>query len=232
MVGLLEAGCPRELLGVMMEKYLRPTPVIDCDSDSIKEKAHRLIKGQEGDADRAKSLFYFVRDGIRYNIYVLSDLLSDYRASATMARGEGFCIQKAIVLAALARAVGIPARLRFAVIRNPLASDRVKEILGGDLFVSHGYNELYIAGKWVKAAPTFDRKMSQENRLLPVDFDGVNHALLPSHNQDGEPHIEYVLDRGHYDDLPLDEVINWRMQGYGSDYYTRLKQAVENRNAR
>jgi len=215
-----------------MEKYLRPTPAIDCDSDSIKEKARQLTKGQEAAIDKAKSLFYFVRDEIRYNFYILkSDLLEDYRASVILARGEGYCIQKAIVLAALARAVGIPSRLRFAVIRNPLASDKIKEILGGDLFVSHGYNELYIEGKWVKAAPTFDREMCQRNRLVLVEFDGINHALLPAHNLDGEPHIEYVQDRGDYDDLPLDEVINWRIQGYGSGYLDKLRQVFEARNA-
>jgi len=215
-----------------MEKYLRPTPAIDCDHESIKEKAHQLTNGKDGVVDKAKNLFYFVRDEIRYNIYLLKDDFRQYQSSATLARGEGFCIQKAIVLAALARSVGIPARLRFAVIRNPLASDKIKKILGGDLFVSHGYNELYIEGKWVKAAPTFDREMCQENRLIPVEFDGINHALLPSHNRDGEPHIEYVRDRGHYDDLPLDEVINWRIQGYGPGYYERLRQAIEARNAR
>ena len=215
-----------------MEKYLRPTPVIDCDSDSIKEKARQLTRGRDGAVDKAKSLFYFVRDEIRYNFYILrSDLLEDFRASVILARGEGFCVQKAIVLAALARAVGIPSRLRFAVIRNPLASDKIKEILGGDLFVSHGYNELYIEGKWVKAAPTFDRETCQRNRLVLVEFDGINHALLPAHNLDGEPHIEYVQDRGDYDDLPLDEVINWRIQGYGSGYYDKLQQVFEARNA-
>lgn len=213
-----------------MERYLRPTPVIDCDSEPVKEKAHQLTGGQREVIGKAKSLFYFVRDEIRYNFYVLTDLLEDYRASATLARGQGFCIQKAIVLAALARAVGIPARLRFAVIRNPLASEKIKGILGGDLFVSHGYDELYIGGRWVKAAPTFDRVLCEENRLVLVEFDGVRDALLPSHNLDGKPHIEYVQDRGYYDDLPLDEVTEWRIEGYGPDYYDRLKQLVRTRN--
>ena len=214
-----------------MERFLRPTSAIDCDNDSIREKARQLTKVREGAVDKAKSLFYFVRDEIRYNFYVLSDFLEDHRASATLARGQGICVQKAILLAALSRAVGIPTRLRFAVIRNPLASDKIKGILGGDLFVSHGYDELYIEGRWVKAAPIFDREMCQENRLVLVEFDGINDALLPSHNQDGEAHIEYVQDRGFYDDLPLDEVINWRIQGYGPGYYERLRQVIEARNA-
>ncbi|MFC1969250.1 transglutaminase family protein [Chloroflexota bacterium] len=215
-----------------MEAYLGPTPVIDCNDESVKQKASQLTQGNKNAVEKAINLFRFVRDEIGYNFWNLSDFLEDYRASATMARGEGFCIQKAIVLAALSRAAGIPARLRFAVIRNPLASDKVKELLGGDLFVSHGYNELYLGGKWLKVAPTYDRQLCEGKRLVLVEFDGVNHAVLPSHSLDGEPHIEYVLDRGHYDDLPLDEVINWRIEGYGADYLERVKMAVEARNAR
>ena len=113
-----------------MEKYLRPTAAIDCDNESVKRQANQLTEGQGSATDKAKSLFRFVRDEVRYRFYALSDFLDDYRASATMARGEGFCIQKAIVLAALARAVGIPARLRFAVIRNPLARIRSRDYWG------------------------------------------------------------------------------------------------------
>jgi len=215
-----------------MEAYLRPTPVIDCNDESVKQKASQLTQGNKNAVEKAINLFRFVRDEIGYNFWNLSDFLEDYRASATMARGEGFCIQKAIVLAALARAAGIPARLRFAVIRNPLASDKVKELLGGDLFVSHGYNELYLGGKWLKVAPTYDRQLCEGKGFVLVEFDGVNHAVLPSRSLDGEPHIEYVLDRGHYDDLPLEEVISWRKEGYGADYLERVKMAVEARNAR
>jgi len=213
-----------------MEKYLRAAPAIDCDHEAIIEKAAQLTNGRDDVIGKAKSLFYFVRDEIRYNIYVLKDDFKEYKASATLARGEGFCIQKAIVLAALARAAGIPSRLRFAIIRNPLASEKVKKLMRGDLFVSHGYDELFINGRWIKAAPTFDRILSRKNNLVLVEFDGVNDALLPAHDLDGRPHIEYVLDRGDYDDLPFDEVIDWRRQGYGSDYAERFQREREARN--
>ncbi|MCK4331944.1 MAG: transglutaminase domain-containing protein, partial [Dehalococcoidia bacterium] len=142
-----------------MKRYLRPTPTFDCDNDSIKGKAQNLTKGQEKVADKAKSLFYFVRDEIKYNIYVLSDLPEYYRASRILEVGEGFCIQKAVLLATLARAVSIPTRLHLAAIRNHLTPDKLKELMGTNLFPSHGYAELYIEGKWVKATPAFDLKM-------------------------------------------------------------------------
>ena len=85
-----------------MEKYLKSTDTIDCDNEFVKEKAQSLIKWQEKVVDKAKSLFYFVRDEIKYNLYVHSDRPEYYQASTTLERGNGFCVQKAVLLAALA----------------------------------------------------------------------------------------------------------------------------------
>ena len=190
-----------------MEKYLKLTPTIDCDNDSIKRKAENLSKGQQGVAGKAKSLFYFVRDEIEYTPLVPLDLFEHYQASKTLERGKGFCVEKAALLAAFARAVGIPARLHLADIRNHLVPDRLKELMGTDLFSYHGYSELYIEGKWVKATPAFDLRMCQKNRIIPVEFDGKNDAMFHSHNLDGKLHIEYVQDHGHYVDVPVDEIL-------------------------
>lgn len=214
------------------KKYLRPTSTIDCDSESIKRKAELLTKSQQEVTGKAKNLFYFVRDEIKYNLYVPSDLREYYRASRTLGAGEGFCVQKAVLLLALVRAVDIPARLHLAAIRNHLIPDKLKELLGTNQFPAHGYTELYIEGKWVKATPTFDLKTCQKNRIIPVEFDGKHDALLHSHNQDRELHIEYVEDHGYYDDLPFEKIISLRKQVYDADIFERLRQASESKKAR
>ena len=210
-----------------MEKYLIATPAIDSDSESIKEKAQNLTRGQEETIDKAKSLFYFVRDEIKYNPYSLADRPEYYQASRTLEKGEGFCVPKAVLLAALARSAGIPARLRHADIRNHLVPNKLRELLGTNLFSFHGYDEFYIREKWIKATPTFDIEMCQKNRIIPVEFDGKSDAILHSHNLDGKLHIEYVKDHGHYDDLPFDKIINATVQYYGTDYFERLKCFIE-----
>ena len=213
-----------------MEKYLIATPAIDSDSESIKEKAQSLTKNKVEITDKAKSLFYFVRDEIKYNPYSKTDRPEYFQASKTLERSEGFCIQKAVLLAALARAVTIPARLHFAAIQNHLIPDNLKEIIGTNIFPDHGYNELYLRGKWIKATTAFDIEMCQKNRFIPVEFDGKSNAIFHSHNLDGKPHIEYIKDLGHYDDLPFDMVTNLRIQALGPDGLERLKQAIEERN--
>ena len=206
---------------IKMEKYLKATEAIDCDNESIKAKAQSLTRGQEGDIAKAKNLFYFVRDEIKYNPYVYGDRIEYYRASRTLEVGEGFCFPKAVLLAALARAVSIPARLYLTVIRNYLVPDKLSKLMGSDLF-THGYNELYIQGKWVKATPAFDSEMCQKSRIVPVEFDGENDAIFHSHNLDGELHIEYVEDYGHYDDMPFEEVLSSMLDLCGADYFQRL----------
>ena len=42
-----------------------------------------------------------------------------------------------------------------------------------------------------------------------MEFDGQNAAKFHSYTQDGRLHIEYVIDRGPYDDVPVDEIREW-----------------------
>ena len=158
------------------DKYLLPTSIIDSENVMVKQKARELTENLDDTADKARALFYFVRDKIKYNPYVPKYLPEHFRASNTLSDEEGYCVQKSALLVAMARAIGVPARLGFAEIRNHLVPDKLKRWFGGDVFPWHGYAELYIDGRWVKATPVFDLQMCQENRLVPVEFDGRNDA--------------------------------------------------------
>ena len=190
-----------------MEKFLQPTPYIDCDAEPVKEKSRALVQGIPASRDKAIWIFYAVRDGIKYTIYGKRSQPEHFRASSVLSAGEGYCVQKAILLVALARAASIPARLRLAAIRSHLVPKELLEKRGTDLFPYHGYADLYIEGSWVKATPTFDIGSCTEGGLRPVDFDGQHDALLPSTALDGRPHIEYVEDRGFFEDVPFDAIM-------------------------
>ena len=210
---------PEVAVTLEIGEYLKSTPVIDCDDASIREKARDLTKGQGNSIEKAKRLFYFVRDEIKYNIYVSKSLPEHFRASNTLAKKEGYCVQKAVLLVALARDAGIPTGLGFARLRNNLLPEKTVKWLGTNILPFHGYAELYLNGKWVKATPAFDLKMCEKNRIVPVDFDGKNDAMFHPHNADGQPHIEYLEDLGHYfDDLPLDRLWAALTQTFGSKY--------------
>ena len=187
-------------------KYLKPTFFIDCDSSLIKEKAQELTEGREEDLEKAKSLFYFVRDEICYNPYLPKYLREHFRASNILTKGQGYCVQKAVLLVALARAAGISSRLGFAMIRNNLMPHKLYQVMRTDIFPWHGYAELYLKGKWVKATPAFDLRMCQENNIIPVEFDGHSDAMSHLYNRQGKLHIEYLMDRGPFNDVPLDQI--------------------------
>jgi transglutaminase-like putative cysteine protease len=198
---------PGKGLKMNLEKFLTPTPYIDFDNPLVRGKSLELVYGATTQRDKAIRIFYAVRDGIRYTIYGKRSLPEHFRASDVLSAREGYCVQKAILLVALARSVSIPARLRFAAIRNHLMPAELLEKRGTNFFPYHGYTDLLLEGSWVKAAPTFDMVCCQNAGLRPVDFDGAHDALLPSFTLDGRRHIEYVEDRGVFDHVPYDEIM-------------------------
>jgi len=186
---------------------LRPTRIIDSDSELVAGIAGALTQGCESDVEKAERLFYYARDAVAYNVDLAASPLEEYRASRTIERREGYCTQKAVVLAALARAAGVPALLAFADVENHLISERLQEMMKTNLFVYHGYTKLWLNGRWVKATPAFDLEMCVQRGFVPVEFDGVHHAVFHPCNKEGTPHIKYLKQRGDFEELPFDEIM-------------------------
>jgi len=84
-----------------------------------------------------------------------------------------------------------------------------------DIFYWHGYTEMLLDGKWVKATPAFNIELCEKFRLLPVEFDGRDDSLYHPFDAIGNRHMEYVNYRGTYSDLPLEEIIKTFRQEYG-----------------
>ncbi len=198
-----------------LEQYLQPTWFLDCDNPDVAARAAEVTAGAADDVERAVRLFYAVRDGLWYDPYSITSEPGDYRASAVLRRQAAYCIPKAVLLTALARAAGIPARLGFADVRNHLASEKLLARLGTDLFVYHGYTEFWLAGRWVKATPAFNIELCERFGVQPLDFDGKSDALFHEYSADGRRHMEYVADRGTFADLPLDEIVRAFEEHYG-----------------
>jgi transglutaminase-like putative cysteine protease len=186
-----------------MEIYLRPTYTIDSDNPGIAARAAQLTKDCSGNVEKAVALFYFVRDSIRYNIFMISVFEEDFRASKVLEWGKGYCVQKAVLLTALARSAGIPTRMAFAKITNHRTPAHIYQKMGVNTFPRHGYNQFFLNGRWVSAAATFDKDLCEKNGLPVVEFDGENDAMLPEKDLRGEPYIEYIEKFPPADDLPF-----------------------------
>jgi transglutaminase-like putative cysteine protease len=189
-------------------EYLAATSFIDAGHPTVRTFAERAVAEAASDRERISRLFTAVRDEIRYDPYQLSHEPQDYVASNVISRGAAFCIPKAVVLTAAARSLGIPARVGFSDVKNHLQSAKLAERMGTDVFVFHGYSELYVRGAWRKATPAFNAELCQRFGVPPLTFDGSADALLHPFAADGSAYMEYIRDRGVYADLPLGLILD------------------------
>ncbi len=194
--------------------HLAATPAIDSTHPEVAAFARAHAQGL-GERARAVALVHAVRDAFRYDPYRIDLSLPGMRASTVIAGGHGWCVPKATLLAAVARAAGIPARLGFADVRNHLSTQRMRETMKTDLFVWHGYTELWLGGAWRKATPAFNLSLCQKFGLLPLDFDGVHDSIYHPFDLAGNRHMEYVRERGSFDDLPLAQIVRDMRAVYG-----------------
>ena len=210
-----------------MKQYLKPTRFIDCDNQKIRTIAEQLSGGESDVHKKAKQIFYYVRDELPYNYLCPFYYPENYIASKIVSRGSGFCVQKAVVFVALARAVGIASRLVFADIRNHLTSQKLIQILGGNLFVYHGYCELFLDGRWIRVTPTFDKRLCLEAGYPLVEFDGYDDAVFPRYDEKGRKFIEYVRAHGSYPDVPFEEIVEAWKKAYGKENVELWKFFIE-----
>lgn len=179
-------------------------PLVDSDHPDVVAFAQRATG--ETDREVAVALFYAVRDGFRYDPYRLDLSPAGMRASTVVQRGYGWCVTKATLLTAACRARGIPARLGFADVRDHLSTARMREAMGTDIFFWHGFSEILLDGQWLKATPAFNIELCDKFGLLPLEFDGVGDSLYHPYDRAGQRHMEYVNERGQFDDLPLEAI--------------------------
>ncbi len=201
--------------------YLEPTAVIQSDHPRITGLVKELTAGIAGSVRKAVELFYFVRDSIWYDPYRPFHRAEFYRATRVLKDRRGYCVSKAVLLCAMARAAGIPARLAFADVRNHLATRQLLEHMGTDRFVYHGYNQLWLNGRWVAATATFNRELCARHGVDPLDFDGRHDAVFQPFNRDRRWFMEYIRYHGSFADLPLDRILAAWNEAYGKERVAR-----------
>jgi transglutaminase-like putative cysteine protease len=207
--------------GADFEAYLRPGDLIDSEHPKIVAYARR-VAGEGTDRERAIRLYYAVRDDLRYDPYNTAMKRDAYRASTTLAAGHGYCVNKAGVMAAVCRAVGIPARVGYADVRNHMTTKRLAELMGSDMFFYHGYTDVWLDGRWVKATPAFNKELTDKFGLKPLDWDAVGDSIYHPFDLSGRRHMEYLAYRGVFADIPFDEI-----RGAFRHYYPRMTRAQE-----
>ncbi len=208
-------------------EYLEPTYFIDSDSEPILKFATTHTNQSASATENAIQLFYAVRDKIRYDPYDVKPIRRALKASSVILKGSGFCVAKAIVLAALARSQKIPARLGFADVTNHLSTARLRSLMKSNLFIYHGYTELWLENRWVKATPAFNLSLCTKFQVKPLEFDGIHDSVFHEYDTQGSKHMEYVVDHGHFADLPYEQIF----RAYEIQYPEMFKKLQNCENA-
>ena len=198
--------------------WLAPTWFIDSESEAVARFTSTSIGDATEPTDVAVALFYAVRDGFRYDPYNVSYDPEAFRASSVAVSSANWCVPKSVLLTAAARHSGIPARLGFADVRNHLTSEKLSARMGTDLFAWHGFSELLIGDRWFKLSTAFNIELCERFGTKALDFDGSADALMHPYDRAGNRHMEYVNQRGSFDDLPLDRILADFATIYGQDF--------------
>ena len=181
--------------------YFAPAEYIDSDHPAIEAFVARTVTAEMPAVEKVRRFYRAARE-IRYDPDLDYADPEIYRASSVLAAGHAYCVGKAALFAALCRASGIPARIAFADVTNHLTSEKLREKMGTNYFAWHGFTEVFLDGRWVKASPTFNSTLCARFGVAPLEFDGASDALLQAYDGEGRTFMKYEVLHGAFHDVP------------------------------
>ena len=190
-----------------MQQYLDETEFFKFSTKTIQEYIGKVTENSNNKIEQAVSLYYAVRDGWRYNPYRISFRQADWTSEEIFAKPDGHCQDKSVLLVTFARACGIPARLHLAKVKNHIAVEILIKKLGTNILTPHGYVELYLDNKWVKATPAFNKELCEKLNVSPLEFDGKTDSFFQEYDNTGSVFMEYLEVYGTFADVPLDFMV-------------------------
>lgn len=168
----------------------------------------------------AIAAYEYVRDHWYYSPLRLSLIPEEWHIDYLIGRKIGHCIDKSIILITLLKALEIDARLGLAKVRNHIAAERVIDFLGTDVLVPHGYVEIFLENKWVKATPAFNKGLCEKIGVEVLAFNGEDDSIFQKFGVNGNQFMEYIEDYGTFELVPIVFI-----EKLLHDHYPILKQA-------
>jgi len=187
--------------------YLYATNFFDFQQKSIQQLVASLLSDTLSETEKTIIIYEKVRDDWKYDPYNISLSKTRYRASYIAQQDSGNCVEKSILLIACLRSLGIPARLHLGKVKNHIAVERLTEKFGSNELTPHGMVNVYLNGTWLKLSPAFNSSLYEKLNVEPLEFDGVNNSFLQPYNSEGTRFMEYTDDYGHFEDVPVDFMV-------------------------
>lgn len=176
----------------------------DADHSLVRATVSRLTQQVPDTRGKVESLFYYVRDDIRFGFPANGDLTP---ASETIRLGYGQCNTKGTLFLALCKAAGIPARLHFSLINKNIQ----RGLFHGVAYwllpkrLSHAWLEVEIDGTWrrldgyINDAPFFHAARDELRRRgwdtgFSIADGGCAASIAFAPEQEAFVQMEAVLD--------------------------------------
>lgn len=125
-----------------LSEYLKPTEIIDFETQEIVDCANSLVQGLSDEVVIAKRIYEFVRDEIDHSFGINGKVITCI-ASDVLKHKQGICFAKSHLLASLLRYLVIPTGFCY---QKLIFSDENPTI------VLHGLNAVYLKemDKWIR----------------------------------------------------------------------------------
>ncbi len=132
---------------------LAATPQVNFEAPGIRPLAKELTGGARGTYEAARKLSAAVHDRLEKVYGASSD-----RASDVLESGRGDCTEHTVLLVALARSIGIPARPVHGLVYADYGD-------GQPALYWHAWVEVRSAGEWIPLDPTFGQPVADATHL-------------------------------------------------------------------
>ncbi len=183
---------------------MKPNYYYNYNDNSIQKMIKPFIEKKLNKIDLAIEIYIFVRDNWKYSPTRFSLIKDDWKASNLIKSTKGHCIDKSVILITLLQAVDIPARLGLAKVKNHIAVDKIIELLETDVLVPHGYVEIFLNNKWVKATPAFNKSLCEKLGVEVLEFNGKEDSIFQKYSKNNSQFMEYIEEYGHFESIPFD----------------------------
>lgn len=193
----------------------------DIENAKIQAIAKQFhAKTYANEKDLAIAVYEYVRDEWYYSPLRLSLIPEEWQVDFVIERPKGHCIDKSVILITLLKALGIEARLGLAKVKNHIAAERIVDFLGTDILVPHGYVEIFLEEKWVKATPAFNKTLCEKLGVEVLEFNGKDDSIFQKFGANGDQFMEYIEDYGSFETVPIALI-----EKLLHEHYPILKQA-------
>lgn len=185
------------------EVFLRSDEVLDYHHPTVLEFVQKH-RGKGSPLTQMINLYSAVRDGIWYDPFDIRLEVDALKAWQVLHKGRGHCVDKAVLTVTVSRAVGVPARLGLARVKNHMGTARLERILGTDVLNPHGYVEIHNGERWVKCTPAFNKELCDKLGVGTLEFDGQTDSIFQPYDREGGGFMTYLNDFGSFAELPTD----------------------------